>query len=109
LTQGRNAESETLKIISACRELEALLTSPEDWISKFAGSYNNSVALCLLLDLDIPKYLSEQEPTSIETLMSLSGASESLLSNGTRKTDVHDAILTVTRKCHGTMCAKSNI
>lgn len=81
LIQGENAESETSSIISACRELEALLTSPEDWISKVAGSYNNAVALCLVLDLGIPKLLSERKLTCIETLMDLSGASISVLSN----------------------------
>lgn len=81
LIQGENVEYETSSIISACRELEALLTSPEDWIGKFAGSYNNSAALCLVLDLKIPKYLAEQDITSIETLINLSGVSRPLLSN----------------------------
>lgn len=81
LLQGKDVVSETSSIISACRELEALLTSPEDWIGKFAGSYNNSVALCLVLDLKIPTYLSERETTSIDTLIGRTGASKSIISN----------------------------
>lgn len=80
LIRRQNVENETTSIISSCRQLEALLTSPEDWIGKFAGSYNNSVALGLVLELEIPNHLSMRETTSIEELISLSGASRSLLS-----------------------------
>ncbi|KAJ5946183.1 S-adenosyl-L-methionine-dependent methyltransferase [Penicillium verhagenii] len=91
LSQENDAESEASSIVSACRELESLLSPPEDWIGRMAGSYNNGVALCLVLDMEIPKILSEQELTSLEKLVNISGASPSLL-RGVMTQCVHSKI-----------------
>lgn len=79
LGQIENVE-EASKLSAACRELDALLTPPEEWMSRVAGSFNNSVALCLVLDLKIPNILSERQVTSLDLLANTTGANKSLIS-----------------------------
>ncbi|KAF9888924.1 hypothetical protein FE257_008093 [Aspergillus nanangensis] len=77
---GEKPEDEALKISSACQELDAFVTSPESWTNRVALAYNSSIAICLLLDMNIFQLISEgDEPTSLDTLVERSGCSKSLL------------------------------
>ncbi|KAE8356123.1 S-adenosyl-L-methionine-dependent methyltransferase [Aspergillus coremiiformis] len=80
LQAGETPEEEILRISSACRELDVLVTPPESWTNQIAMAYNSTVSMCLLLDLNIFQLLSEKdEPTALDTLVERSGSSRSLL------------------------------
>ncbi|RHZ67306.1 uncharacterized protein CDV56_103356 [Aspergillus thermomutatus] len=80
LQAGETPTEEMATISSACRELDALVTTPELWTNRVAMGYNGSIAICLLFDLNIFQSLSESDiPTSLDDLVKRSGASRSLL------------------------------
>ncbi|PYI14508.1 putative O-methyltransferase [Aspergillus japonicus CBS 114.51] len=76
---GASTEHESSVISAACRELGALVAAPENWVNTVAGSYNNSAAICLALDLGIPRLLSQNRSASLDALIEATGAAPSLL------------------------------
>ncbi|PYH80494.1 S-adenosyl-L-methionine-dependent methyltransferase [Aspergillus uvarum CBS 121591] len=76
---GASTEHESSAISAACRDLGALVTAPENWVNTVAGSYNNSAAICLALDLEIPRLLSQNRSASLDALIEATGAAPSLL------------------------------
>ncbi|KAK5789321.1 hypothetical protein VI817_008445 [Penicillium citrinum] len=62
--------TEIIRSISAtCTELNAVVSSPETWVERIALSYNGTVAICILLDLNIFRILLENNGSaSLSTL-----------------------------------------
>jgi hypothetical protein len=82
--ENLNADKKTGDVVSsilaACRELEACVAPPEVWTLQVATAHHRTTALCLLLDWEIPKLLSEGGGAmSLDKLVEVSGISESLL------------------------------
>lgn len=105
ITQDGNFEGEAASISEACRALDALVTPPEVWLNRIAGSYNYCAALCLALDLGIHEHLSEQETVSLQALSAKCGAAEPLLSIET-VIPCSGGGLTFSRISHVALCRK---
>jgi hypothetical protein len=68
------------RIITACNELSACLTMPELWMTKIAMGYSTSVAISLALELNIHQHIQIDNPTSLDTLVKLTGGSKKVIS-----------------------------
>ncbi|KAF9884568.1 hypothetical protein FE257_001453 [Aspergillus nanangensis] len=87
---GENADTEIASIVSACKDLDALVTPPESWNDRMAMSYTISTAIALLLNWDVFQILAAQaKPTSLETLATSCGCSKSLLRCALREAVAH--------------------
>ncbi|KAF9893448.1 hypothetical protein FE257_010760 [Aspergillus nanangensis] len=53
LNAGREVPEDALSILTACKELQALVTSPADWVFQMSTAHYRSIAVCLLLDWNL--------------------------------------------------------
>lgn len=101
-THAGSEATEIIRSISAtCTELNAVVSSPETWVERIALSYNGTVAICILLDLNIFRILLENNGSaSLSTLVRSSGYSRDLLSiKACLILRLETSLLTSTRMC----------
>ena len=59
VSQNGIRKNETQAIAEACRELEALLTEPHEWVAHVAWAYMDSVALSIVLEMKIHRHIQQ--------------------------------------------------
>lgn len=81
VSQNGIRKNETQAIAEACRELEALLTEPHEWVAHVAWAYMDSVALSIVLEMKIHRHIQQGDnPTSLAQLAEMTGGSIELIS-----------------------------
>ncbi|KAJ5900191.1 uncharacterized protein N7473_004261 [Penicillium subrubescens] len=79
LTSGE-LEKMTQAVSDACRELEALLTEPHEWLAQVAWGYMDSVALSIVLEMNIHRHIQAGDSqTSLAQLADITGGSIDLI------------------------------
>ena len=74
-------KNEAQEVAEACQELAALLTEPHEWIAHAAWAYMDTVALSLVLEMNIHHHVQEGDgSTSLAQLVKLTGGSIHLIS-----------------------------
>lgn len=80
LKAGEKTGDQVSRIVTACRELEALVTPSQVWNLQIATAHHRASVMCMLLDWKIPQILSEASGAmSLGELSKASGVAEPLL------------------------------
>jgi hypothetical protein len=104
LTSGE-LDKMTQAVSDACRELEALLTEPHEWLAQVAWGYMDSVALSVVLEMNIHRHIQAGEgQTSLAQLADITGGSIDLISKDNLRVDINIILTGLCRKDNAAMC-----
>lgn len=74
-------KNEVQAVTEACQELAALLTEPHEWMAHAAWAYMDTVALSIVLEMNIHRHIPEGDgSTSLAQLEKMTGGSIHLIS-----------------------------
>ncbi|PHH74763.1 hypothetical protein CDD80_2861 [Ophiocordyceps camponoti-rufipedis] len=82
LADGKVGEQQAKQIIEACSNVQALVAEPSELLVQTAWSYCDSVALCLAMDMALPRLIKMgTETTSLDELASQTGGDPALITD----------------------------